>query len=222
MLAHPHAPWTDLTLILDRSGSIADIRESLLAGINQFLAGQAKEAGHTRISLIRFDDQFETVWDRIPLSGATFLHSQDLVPRGRTALYDAIGLTLERTQEHLARLSPANRPAQVIVAVFTDGQENASRRFTRASLQDLISRCRNNDWQILFLASSLEALEDARDLGIDPKSSVRYENSAEGIMEAFACLHHDVSALRQSPSTPAPAPDAAPSSEPTMPGTARW
>jgi len=102
MLAHPHAPWTDLTLILDRSGSIADIRESLLAGINQFLAGQAKEAGHTRISLIRFDDQFETVWDRIPLSGATFLHSQDLVPRGRTALYDAIGLTLERTQEHLA------------------------------------------------------------------------------------------------------------------------
>ncbi|MFM1770134.1 MAG: hypothetical protein RJA22_2663 [Verrucomicrobiota bacterium] len=200
MSTQAKTPWTDITLVIDRSSSIAGIRTTLLEGINQFLAAQAKETGRTRISLVRFDDQYEIVWDRIPLSEALPLKPRDLVPRGSTALYDAIGVTLERTHDYFAQLAPADRPERVIVAVFTDGAENSSQRFTHATLQELIGRRRQeNDWQILFLGASPDVVQEARDLGIDPRLSIQYEASQAGTSAAFQTLSHSVSTLRSRP-----------------------
>ena len=212
---------TDLTLVIDRSGSIAGIHHNLLAGINQFLADQAKEPGRTRLSLVQFDDQYETVWDRIPLAEALPLKAGDLVPRGGTALYDAIGLTLERTHDHVAKLDPAHRPDRVIVAVFTDGHENASRRFTHDTLQELIGRRRKeDDWQILFLGASPDVVEEARNLGIAPEHSIQYEASATGTAGAFHTLSHSVSTLRsRRPRPRARPPGASPATPPTPPAT---
>ena len=87
---------------------------------------------------------------------------------GGTALYDAMGRTLERTHDYINQLAPADRPERVVMAVFTDGHENSSRRFTHATLQDLIGRRRQkDDWQILFLAASPDVVEEARHLGVE-------------------------------------------------------
>ncbi|MFM1769024.1 MAG: hypothetical protein RJA22_1553 [Verrucomicrobiota bacterium] len=203
MSTQPPAPWTDITLVVDRSGSISSIHKSLLAGINQFLAEQAKEAGRARISLVRFDDQYEPVWERIPLSEVLPLQDGDLVPRGGTALYDAMGRTLERTHDYINQLAPADRPERVVMAVFTDGHENSSRRFTHATLQDLIGRRRQkDDWQILFLAASPDVVEEARHLGVDDKLCMQYEATDAGTAEGFTHLSHTVSSLRCSSPRP--------------------
>jgi uncharacterized protein YegL len=218
MSTQPNTPWTDLTLVIDRSSSIQSIRQTLLGGINQFLADQAKEPGRTRISLVRFDDQYETVWDRIPLAEALPLKAGDLVPRGGTALYDAIGLTLERRHNYVAKLDPAQRPERVIVAVFTDGHENASRRFTHDTLQDLIGRRRKeDDWQILFLGASPDVVEEARNLGIAPEHSIQYEASASGTAGAFHTLSSSVSTLRSRRPRPRARPPSAPPTPPAAP-----
>ncbi len=48
---------TDITLVVDRSGSMQDIRSDAEGGVNAFIETQAKEPGDALLTLVQFDTE---------------------------------------------------------------------------------------------------------------------------------------------------------------------
>ena len=76
------ADYTDITLVVDRSGSMASIREDAEGGVNTLIAEQAKQPGECRVTLVQFDTEYEFLHQGVKAAECPPYH---LVPRGSTA-----------------------------------------------------------------------------------------------------------------------------------------
>lgn len=131
---------TDITILLDRTGSMASAVTDTIGGFNTFLQGQKAEPGRCLLSLVQFDDidPQEIIHDAKAIAEVPELTGETFVPRGRTPLLDALGKAIVRTGQRLAALPETDRPNKVIFVILTDGQENASREYTRPQVFDMI------------------------------------------------------------------------------------
>ncbi len=89
-----------MTVVLDRSGSMQICREAAEGGLNTFIEEQKKQPGETLFSLVQFDTEYEFVHKGTPIKEVSPFQ---LVPRGMTALLDAVGRAIVETGERLAR-----------------------------------------------------------------------------------------------------------------------
>ena len=53
---------TEISIVLDRSGSMAEIQDDTIGGFNTFLRAQQEQPGECRVSLAQFDDVYEQVY----------------------------------------------------------------------------------------------------------------------------------------------------------------
>ena len=132
-----------------------------------------------------------------PLQEAAVAAFNAFVPRGSTALLDAIGRTITDTARRLAALPAAEQPAQVIFAIFTDGEENASREYTARHISDLIRLHRTeNGWEFLFLAANQDAIASAGALLMDAQLSANVSFSVQGMKSTGGAMARKVRAMR--------------------------
>ncbi len=186
--------YTHITLLVDRSGSMAEIADDATGGIKAFVAEQAAQPGEATFSLYQFNHEYELVHEPGPIADAP---AYVLRPRGNTALFDALGWSMADTGEWLASLPEGERPSTVIFGVVTDGRENASKERNRASVQSDIAEQRDRyGWQFVFLSADLGAVAEARDLGVPAASSAGFDPDAEGAAVAYAALSRSVSRTR--------------------------
>ena len=189
---------TEIAFVLDRSGSMEPIAASAVAGTNEFLREQQAAPGQARFTLVLFDDQYEVpaaallVVEVVPLeNGRTY------VPRGSTALLDAIGRTVDELGARLAALPEADRPGKVIVAILTDGHENASRRYTQHDTAKRIAHQREvYGWEFLFLGANQDAIATAAALNIPAASAAAWTADGAGVMASAKALSRKSSSLR--------------------------
>ena len=132
---------THLYFLLDRSGSMQSIKSDIEGGFAAFVDEQRKGAGECRATLAQFDDVYEVVYADRPIADVPPL---DLQPRNMTALHDAMGRLITDAGARLAALPESQRPGTVIVAIMTDGLENASKEWTGASIKALVSQQSNS------------------------------------------------------------------------------
>ena len=128
---------THIEFVLDRSGSMHSIKADIEGGFDAFIADQRTHPGQCTVSLTQFDNEYEPVFTAIDVRDVRPLNLQ---PRGATAMLDAIGRSILALGERLAAQPEAERPGTVIVAVMTDGMENASREFTYVAIKELVTR----------------------------------------------------------------------------------
>ena len=119
---------THLYFLLDRSGSMQSIKSDIEGGFAAFVDEQRKAPGECLANLSQFDDAYEVVYADRPLADVPPL---DLQPRSMTALHDAMGRLITDAGASSRRIPEAERPGTVIVAIMTDGLENASKEWTR-------------------------------------------------------------------------------------------
>ena len=98
------------------------------------LESQQKLPGEARLTLVLFDHEYIVTYDGVPIKDVPPLDSHSYVPRGPTALLDAIGRTINTIGERLDKTPEPGRPGKVIVAILTDGLENASQEFKRKEI----------------------------------------------------------------------------------------
>lgn len=188
---------TDIDFILDRSGSMQSCREATISGFNTFLAEQKKLPGEAFVSLYQFDDHYDTVYAGKPLAEAPELTAETFVPRGSTALLDAIGRTITGVGARLAALPDADRPDKVVIVIVTDGGENASREFTREQIFDLIGHQRDKyQWQFVFLGANQDAISTGASFGIMRGQSMTYAANAKGTEAAYQSLSASIGSVR--------------------------
>ena len=148
--------YTHFSVILDRSGSMESIKDSTIKGFAAFIEEQKTAVGTATISLTKFDDKIELDYafkDIKEISGL------DLVPRGSTALLDAIGVTLNSLRTRLDEMKEEEQPENVIVVIITDGEENSSKEFSYEKIADKISKTTEQDkWKFVFLGANQDAI----------------------------------------------------------------
>lgn len=190
---------TEIAFVLDRSGSMESMVDAAIAGFNNLLHQQQQEPGGANFTLVLFDDLYEVPIQSLPIAEVIELDRNSYVPRGSTALLDALGRTIDELGEKLANTPEPARPAQVIVAVLTDGMENASVKY---GWNDISQRIRHQtetyQWKFLFLGANQDAIATAGRMNIQARDSANFSMDAKSVHAAQSAIHRKMSALRRS------------------------
>ena len=161
--------YADITVVFDRSASMQGLAGAVVEGFNQFATDLRKNVGNNVWTLVQFDDPssaagagepfpqvlFEQQSERtLPLltqqaAPPTFISSGSITapqpvgsgyvafaPRGGTALVDALCATIDRTEQRTS----GQAHVKVVMGIWTDGEENASRQYTSDALRERIAR----------------------------------------------------------------------------------
>src|SRR3990167_6933613 len=143
---------TEIIIVLDRSGSMATIKDDMVGGLNAFIKNQRDLTIPCSVSLYQFDTDYEIVCENVPLADFADIA---LVPRGCTSLLDALGRTLARTRD---------KKTKKLVVVITDGHENSSREFNVQTVKKAIEKRRASGWEFIFLGADEAGKQEAQDV----------------------------------------------------------
>lgn len=194
-----NANRSEIAVILDRSGSMGSVRSAAIEGFNSFLAQQVQEPGEALFTLVQFDHEYLIDYSRYPIEEIPLLTEETYQPRGWTALNDAIGRTIQDLGAALSLLPEEDRPAHVIVAILTDGEENKSTQFSREQIAAMITHQQDMyNWQFIFLSSNLKSLQDATAMNIPPSNVMAYAANDIGTRSAFETISTNVARMRKS------------------------
>jgi len=140
------------------------IRQDAEGGVNSFIAQQAKEPGEALLTLVQFDTEYDFIHKGVPISQVP---KYELIPRGRTALLDAVGRAINETGERLAKMDEQDRPGLVVFVVMTDGLENSSVEFSKAKIKEMIEHQQEKySWHFTFLGANQDAFAEAGRMGM--------------------------------------------------------
>ena len=178
--------YTDLNIIVDRSGSMGSIASDMEGGIGTFLETERKTGDRTVVSYFTFDDQYEAVFTDKEITDEIGIIIQ---PRGLTALWDAVGKTIAAVGEKLAKMNEDDRPNRVLFMIITDGQENCSKEYTKDAVKAMIKTQRETyAWDFAFLGTTEDIMMQGSDIGIAKGSGLQYEATQAGILRSFATV----------------------------------
>jgi uncharacterized protein YegL len=182
-----------INFVLDKSGSMDSIRAATISGFNEFKNDQAREKGRALITLTLFDTSFKTVAEATPIGDLKDLTPRTYAPSGMTALYDAIGHTMQLTDDYVAKHSPD----QVLFVVMTDGEENSSREFDRERIFKLIEeRQRDAAYEFIYLGANQDSYEVGSSMGIRGGRSLDYAATPAAAAATMQRISRNVSAHR--------------------------
>lgn len=156
-----------ISFIQDRSGSMADVWKETLSGfktyVKDMLADQQKDSEVEYVfSLTTFDTSIDTPYIGVPIANVDGDILQKFGPRGGTALYDAVGKTLQAHDEDKSLTFD-----KAIVVIVTDGQENSSREWSKDALHAAIDeRIKRGNWTFTYLGTQPETWSNASALGV--------------------------------------------------------
>lgn len=195
---------TEIVFILDRSGSMMHLTDDTIGGFNSFIEKQKSEPGEALLTTVLFDDQYEILHNGINLNEVQALTKDQYWARGATAMYDAIGKTINEVGHRLSETPEHHRPGKVIFVITTDGMENASREFTQAKVKEMIQhQTEKYSWEFVFLGANIDSAKTAENIGINKGYAADYVYSAQGTSSMYEAVDCAVSSLRSTGSVTA-------------------
>lgn len=174
----------EIACVLDRSGSMTTIRDDAIGGFNAFLKDQQAIPGEAKLTLALFDDQYDVIHDAVDIASVPELTAETFVPRGWTALYDAVGRTIDGIG---ARLSAAqDKPEKVIFVILTDGMENRSKEYTQERIAEMIKhQSEKYGWEFIFLAANQDAFATGAQMNIPARTTANFAANSVGTQSAY-------------------------------------
>ncbi len=189
--------------LLDRSGSMSALHGAVVDGFNEFLSGQkAKDGAGLRLTVVQFDDQdpHEVVVGPVDLHDVVPLRPDQFQPRGMTPLYDAIGAMIAAAEHEVAARAEWGLPAEdVVVVIFTDGLENASREWDHRRIFDRIKAKQDEGWTFVFLGANQDSYDTTRHMGVRASHTSNFAASPVGVAAAFDSVDRSVASYRSKP-----------------------
>ena len=185
----------ELVFILDRSGSMGGLESDTIGGYNSMLSKQKKEkTGKVSVTTVLFDDQYELLYNQVPIEKVSPMTEEEYYVRGSTALLDAIGKTVMQVKANQDKKEIKDK---VLFVIITDGMENASREYRADQIKKLIEERKEKDnWEFLFLGANIDAIGAAKDLGIDSSRAVRFKSDKKGTAKNYEVLNEAIKEIR--------------------------
>ena len=193
---------TELVFILDRSGSMSGLEDDTIGGFNSFIEKQKAVEGECLVSTVLFNHSSTVIHDRVPLKTISKMSRKDYYPSGNTALIDAMGDSIRHIRNVHKYIREEDIPGQTIFVIITDGMENSSHRYTSDEVKKMVSAQKECGWEFLFLAANIDAVETAKQYGIDEDRAAEYLCDKKGVSNNFHTLSESICASRAFGSIP--------------------
>ena len=160
---------------------MAGLEADTIGGFNSMIQKQRKQEGKCYVSTVLFDSESEVLHDRITLENVPNMTENDYVTGGCTALIDAIGGAIHHIGNIHKYVRNEDVPEHTVFVITTDGEENASRRYTSKQVKMMIEHQKEKyGWEFLFIGANIDAVETAARYGIDKDRAVNYNADSEG------------------------------------------
>lgn len=194
--------------IIDKSSSMEPYRSRTIEGVNENINVLKKEVDENT-EILNTQLQFSAgggVWtlnttnDVMNSSDFVFkrvghnvadlkdMTADDYVPSGGTPLLDAIGYGIEKVKEfHGDKLGDDN--LKIIVTIFTDGEENSSRKWSKTDIKKMIEHFQSDGkWTFTFVGcGSFENVSaTSAQFGVLSSNTVAYAATDAGTKEAYS------------------------------------
>lgn len=182
---------TELVFIIDKSGSMTGLENDTIGGYNRLLKEQKKLEGQCTVSTIFFNTRIELIHDRTLLTEIAPLKREQCLPGGATALLDAIGYGVKKTEAMLRGTKKVDHPDNIVVVIITDGEENSSREYRHENIKNLVKSKEEEGWVFQFLGANIDTFATADSLGINRRHARSFDADEEGVVKMF-CMIDDV------------------------------
>ena len=177
----------EVIAIIDRSGSMNGKEADTVGGINSTLdiiKQDLKPNELVKVSIKLFDHEERMLIRSLNIEDVRPLELKQYVPRGQTALYDAIGFTLTYFMEK--KLHNPTCYDKCLIYIATDGYENCSKKFNADSLKKLIeSACNSYNIELVYLGANQDAILEASKIGILPTHAINFSETTEECLSAY-------------------------------------
>ena len=167
--------------LLDKSGSMEAVLDDTIGGFNSFVRDQVPLGG--TLTLYTFSNTCTCEYRDLPIEEVPFLNRETYVPNGNTSLYDSMGQILK---------DYAGKEGSFVI--LTDGQENSSRKFTKAHVKDLIE---TSKLDVMYVGVDIDS---AIDMGI--QNTLAYDACRTPDMFRLVSQSVSASVERQTQSQP--------------------
>ena len=189
---------TELVFILDESGSMFNLTDDTIGGFNSMIEKQKKEEGKAFVTTYLFNGNTKMIHDRANLDEIALMTRDDYRPNGCTALLDAVGEAVEHVEGIHKYARKDDIPEHTVFVITTDGMENASKKFNRAQIKELIEGKQKQGWEFIFMGANIDAVAEAGKLGIDSVHAVEYVSDVAGSAACYESMTCAISNLRAS------------------------
>jgi uncharacterized protein YegL len=198
---------TFISIVADASGSMDHLHATVIKGLNDFIAEQAKSPAVSKVSIVQFpasdgDPGIRSILKQTDVKKARPITPEDYIINGMTPLYDAIGLVIDKADTRIAkRVAAGKTPESQVIVIFTDGGENASRRYSQKDIFKLIDKRKAQGWVFVFLGANQDSFETGGGLSFEEGNTMNFEASEEGMAYALSTTSHSLRLLSVLPPT---------------------
>lgn len=186
------ASHLEVVLLIDKSGSMKGLEEDTVKGYNSMLAKERQLSVPTNVTTVLFSSDHEILADRKPISEVPDMTLDSYKVRGATALYDAIGNAIEKTE---AVKGIDDTGSKVLFVIITDGLENYSQTYDQEKVRKLIDAQEEKGWEFVFIGANMDAEKEADTIGIKKENAATYENSEKGVQANYQAVSQMVHSL---------------------------
>ena len=164
-------------IIIDESGSMQSIKKEAIDSVNetiQTIRSAQKKHGEQEhfVSLVTFNDDVKTVYECVAVNEVKELNAETYLPDCCTALYDAMGMSLNKLRPKVADVD------KVLVTVVTDGYENASREYSGKAIKALVDELKDKGWVFAYIGANQDVEAVAATMSIT--NAMSFEATIDG------------------------------------------
>lgn len=181
-------------MALDKSGSMRPLTAATIEGVNAFLGEQRDQDGVARVSITLFNEKLNVVSSALDARELADFNLKTYLTGGGTALFDAVGATIQGMDLWLER-NPGYDGSKLVV-IWTDGMENSSKFFTQEAVNGLIEERKAQGWNFQFMGAGDGFLSAEHFHSIAPEFRHGYAATAKGQSEALMSFSASTSNLR--------------------------
>ncbi|WP_300281918.1 vWA domain-containing protein [Peptacetobacter sp.] len=189
--------FTELVFIIDKSGSMSGLESDTIGGFNSLINKQKREEGDAFVSVVFFNDKSDVLLDRVNIKDVKELTEDDYVCISCTALLDAVGDSIKHIKNIHKYARKEDIPEKTVFVIITDGLENASKKYRYYDVKKLIERVKEESkWEFLFLGANIDAIGEAKNLGIEKDYAVEFCCDERGIELNYESVSNAVKIMR--------------------------
>jgi uncharacterized protein YegL len=164
-------------IIIDESGSMQSIKTAAINSVNETIqtirAAQKKyEDQEHYVSLVSFNDDVKAIYECVSAEEVKELTAESYQPDCCTALYDAMGISLNRLRKKVAE------DDKVLVTIVTDGYENASKEYSGKAIKALVDELKGKGWIFAYIGANQDVEAVAATISIT--NVMNFEATCEG------------------------------------------